>query len=172
MGTIAPSLNLEEAYSYFDSNPKLTGTLTFDGKGLLNIGAGESASLFQSNLTNYEFSHPGIVSFQPQLNIEVQLLGKGQIDWYTCNFRSNFVNKEANPMTRKFTVDFAQGNEATLRTNAPLAVGDFGGSAAGKTPNNAFQGDVTAGAATTSALSKQKKQSGGGLADGTLFARE
>lgn len=93
VGTIAPSLNLEEAYSYFDSNPKLTGTLTFDGKGVLDIGAGESASLFQSNLTNYEFSHPGIVSFQPQLNVEVQLLGKGQVNGYTSNFQSKYCQE-------------------------------------------------------------------------------
>ena len=96
MGTIAPSLSLEEAYSYFDSNPKLTGTMTFDGRGVLDIGAGESALLFQSNLTNYDFSHPGIVSFQPQLNVEVQLVGSGEINGYDFRCRVFPASEETN----------------------------------------------------------------------------
>lgn len=81
VGTIAPSLHLEEAYSYFDSNPKLSGTLTFNGKGVLAIGGGKSIEpLFSSPITNYEFSHPGIVSFSPNLQIQAQLVGSGQID--------------------------------------------------------------------------------------------
>ena len=81
VGTIAPDLNLEEAYSYFDSNPKLSGTVSFNGRGTLDIDGGNPlTSLISSPMTKYEFSHPGIVSFQPRVNIEGRLLGSGQID--------------------------------------------------------------------------------------------
>lgn len=81
VGTIAPGLALEEAYSYFDSDLDLSGTLEFDGKGELNIDGGNPEKpLFSSPITNYEFSHPGIVSFSPQLNVDVKILGRGQID--------------------------------------------------------------------------------------------
>ena len=81
VGTIAPDLNLEEAYSYFDANPKLSGTVSFNGKGTLDIDGGNPLTpLLSSPMTNYEFSHPGIVSFQPQMNIQGRLLGSGQID--------------------------------------------------------------------------------------------
>ena len=81
VGTIAPDLNLEEAYSYFDSNPKLSGTVSFNGRGTLDIDGGNPlTSLLSSPMTKYEFSHPGIVSFQPRVNIEGRLLGCGQID--------------------------------------------------------------------------------------------
>ncbi len=81
VGTIAPSLKLEEAYSYIDSNPKLAGTLSFNGKGVLGIDGGSPRlPIFSSPLTAYEFSHPGIVSFSPTMNIEARLLGSGQID--------------------------------------------------------------------------------------------
>ena len=81
VGTISPSLNLEEAYSYFDSNPKMTGTLSFNGKGTVNIDGGSlEKPLFSSPITGYEFSHPGIVSFSPSLQITAALSGSGQID--------------------------------------------------------------------------------------------
>ena len=81
VGTIAPALKLEEAYSYFDSNPKLAGTLSFNGKGVLGIDGGNPRlPIFSSPITAYEFSHPGIVSFSPTMNIEARLLGSGQID--------------------------------------------------------------------------------------------
>lgn len=81
VGTIAPELHLEEAYSYFNSNPKLAGTLAFNGKGVLDIDGGNpSLPIFSSPMTAYEFSHPGIVSFSPTLNVEARLLGSGQID--------------------------------------------------------------------------------------------
>ena len=83
VGTIAPDLKLEEAYSYFDSNPKLAGTFSFDGKGVLDIDGGNPRlPIFSSPITAYEFSHPGIVSFSPSMNVEARLLGSGQIDGY------------------------------------------------------------------------------------------
>jgi len=81
VGTLSPSLALEEAYSYFDSDLTFDGTLDFDGRGVLKIDGGNPEKpIFSSPITNYQFSHPGIVSFSPQLNVDVQLLGSGQID--------------------------------------------------------------------------------------------
>lgn len=81
VGTIAPDLKLEEAYSYFDSNPKFAGSLAFNGKGTLDIDGGNPRrQLLSSPITNYEFNHPGIVSFRPTMNIEARMLGSGQID--------------------------------------------------------------------------------------------
>ncbi|KAI5203118.1 glycoside hydrolase, partial [Aureobasidium subglaciale] len=135
VGTISPSFQLEEAYSYFDSNPQLSGTLSFNGKGKIDIEGGlPDEQLFSSPITNYEFSHPGIVSFKPQLQVSVELAGSGEIDG-------------------DFEVDFRHGSQATLRTNAPLSISDFGGSPAGKNPTDPFRGDVT----------------GNGTSDGTLF---
>ena len=81
VGTIAPSLVAEEAYSYFDSDLTFDGALDFDGKGNLHIDGGNpEKALFASPITKYQFSHPGLVSFSPQLNVDVQLPGSGQID--------------------------------------------------------------------------------------------
>lgn len=81
VGTIAPELHLEEAYSYFDSNPKLASTLAFIGKGVLDIDGGSPRlPIFSSSITAYKFNHPGIVSFSPTLNVEAKLLGSGQIN--------------------------------------------------------------------------------------------
>lgn len=81
VGTIAPELHLEEAYSYFDSNPKFASTLAFNGKGVLDIDGGSPRlPIFSSSITAYKFNHPGIVSFSPTLNVEAKLLGSGQIN--------------------------------------------------------------------------------------------
>ena len=81
VGTISPDLKLEEAYSYFDSNPKFAGSLAFNGKGTLDIDGGNPRrQLLSSPVTNYEFSHPGIVSFRPEMNMEARMIGSGQID--------------------------------------------------------------------------------------------
>lgn len=81
VGTIAPELKLEEAYSYFDSNPKFAGTLSFNGRGVLDIDGGNPRlPIFSSPITAYEFSHPGIVAFSPTMQVEARLLGSGQID--------------------------------------------------------------------------------------------
>ncbi|MCJ1282906.1 hypothetical protein MMC26_002232 [Xylographa opegraphella] len=144
VGTIAPALKLEEAYSYFDSNPKLAGTLSFNGKGVLNIDGGNPRlPIFSSPITAYEFSHPGIISFSPTMNIEARLLGSGQIDGQV-------------PAHHTYG-----RNQATFQVNQPLSVGDFHGGAAGNIPNNPFTGDVVVD--TTQAAATK---------DGTVFALE
>ena len=110
VGTIQP-FKLEEAYGYFDSDLYMSGQLEFDGKGVLNIndGDGVARSLFASPITKFQASHPGIVSFSPELNAEISLVGSGQIDG-------------------KFTASFESGSSKTMTTNAPPGLGTFGGS--------------------------------------------
>jgi hypothetical protein len=109
VGTIQP-FALEEAYGYFDSDLYMSGQLSFDGKGVLNMdnGAGAARKLLSSPIINYQASHPGIISFSPELNAEVSLLGSGQIDG-------------------QFNVSFETGSSKTITTNAPPGLGDFGG---------------------------------------------
>jgi hypothetical protein len=109
VGTIQP-FSLEEAYGYFDSDLYMSGQLSFDGKGVLDIndGAGVARNLFASPITNYQASHPGIISFSPELNAEVSLHGSGHIDG-------------------QFNVSFETGSSKTITTNAPPGLGDFGG---------------------------------------------
>lgn len=109
VGRIQPFV-LEEAYGYFDSDLFMSAQLQFDGKGILNVGngAGVARDLFSSPLTSFQASHPGIVSFSPQLNTEVSLVGSGQIDG-------------------QFSVSFEAGSSSTMRTNAPPGLGTFTG---------------------------------------------
>jgi hypothetical protein len=109
VGTIQP-FSLEEAYGYFDSDLYMSGQLSFDGKGVLDIndGAGVARNLFANPITNYQASHPGIISFSPELNAEVSLHGSGHIDG-------------------QFNVSFETGSSKTITTNAPPGLGDFGG---------------------------------------------
>jgi len=122
VGTIQP-FSLEEAYGYFDSDLYMSGQLSFDGKGVLDInnGAGAARNLLSSPITNYQASHPGIVSFSPELNAEISLLGSGQIDG-------------------RFNVSFETGSSKTIRTNAPPGLGDFGGDIAVGTVSDAATG--------------------------------
>ena len=107
VGTIQP-FALEEAYGYFDSDLYMSGELGFDGRGSLNIKDAVSRNLFSSPITKDQASHPGIVSFSPELNAEISLLGSGQIDG-------------------KFTANFETGSGKTITTNAPPGLGSFDG---------------------------------------------
>ncbi|KAI9831288.1 MAG: hypothetical protein M1826_003727 [Phylliscum demangeonii] len=124
VGTIAPTLSLEEAYGFFDSNLYMSGTLDFDGKGTLKLDPSATQPLFSSPLTDFEFSHPGIVSFSPQLNADIQMLGSGEIDG-------------------KFSVDFEGGSSQTMTTHAPPGLGDFTGAAQDQQYASAFKGDIS-----------------------------
>lgn len=73
---------------------------------------------------------------------------------------SKRISKYAN-RTSDFTVNYRHGNQATFQVNQPLSVGSFHGSAAGITPNNAFEGDVEVDTTQAAATS-----------DGTVFALE
>ncbi|GAB1217038.1 hypothetical protein ATERTT37_006259 [Aspergillus terreus] len=116
VGTISPELRLEEAYGFFDSSPLMKATLSFDGKGILDIDSHRSLQLdlLSSPITDFEASHPGIISFSPQLNAGISMVGQGEID-------------------AKFDVRFENSVADTLTTNAPPSIGEFKGDAMPRT---------------------------------------
>ncbi|GKT51071.1 killer toxin subunits alpha/beta [Colletotrichum spaethianum] len=130
VGTIQP-YKLEEAFGYFDSDMFMSAQLDFDGRGELDVSTGASKKLFASPITGYEASQPGFVSFKPQLNAEVSLVGKGEID-------------------AKFSVSFESGTSSTAKTNAPPGLGTFGGGILTNIVNNAADGAVSVGSSSSS----------------------
>ncbi|OJD33420.1 glycoside hydrolase family 18 protein [Diplodia corticola] len=121
VGRIAPELVLEEAYGFFDTKPTLSASLNFDGKGHLAIPDGTTARLLQGELSSMGFSHPGIVSFSPRLNVLVQMAGAGTLDG-------------------TFNMAIFSAADDVLTTHAPPNLGDFSGSAAGKAFKAAYDG--------------------------------
>lgn len=63
VGTISPSLNLQEAHGFYDAQISSEGTLWVDGSGTLDIdGTLPLAELFGSDgVTDFGWSHPGYV---------------------------------------------------------------------------------------------------------------
>ncbi|KAJ6019259.1 hypothetical protein N7522_001326 [Penicillium canescens] len=110
--TISPELSLKEAYTFFDTSIRMEGTLDVDAKGTLNINNQPSLveNLLADPITNFQASHPGSISFSPEFNAEVAMVGQGEID-------------------AKFTMKFESMSDGSLKTNAPPHLGDFSGSA-------------------------------------------
>lgn len=138
VGTIQP-FALEEAYGYFDSDLYMSGQLNFDGKGVLNIknGAGVARDIFPSPITKFQASHPGIVSFSPELNAQVSLVGSGQIDG-------------------QFSVNFETGSSRTMTINAPPGLGSFDGDILKNVYNDAAHGNLAVKDATFSTIFAMK----------------
>lgn len=60
VGKITPTLSLDEAYGYFDSDLDLEATLEVVGQGSIKIpGRTGSQSLFNLDISGLGFSHPG-----------------------------------------------------------------------------------------------------------------
>ncbi|KAI0398768.1 chitotriosidase-1 [Xylaria palmicola] len=85
-------------------------------------------TLVGNPITKLQASHPGIVSFSPELNAEVSLIGSGEIDG-------------------KFSVSFEAGSAKTIRTHAPPGLGSFDGDVLTNTLSNAADGFVKTGEA-------------------------
>lgn len=106
VGTISPEINFEETYGYFDADMTYSGTLVLNGKASVDIdGNTKFAPLFATDISNYAFSEPGIVSLTPKMNIQASLMGQGQIN-------SDFV------------LSFRAGTDGYARSNEPLSLGD------------------------------------------------
>ncbi|KAJ0322115.1 hypothetical protein Brms1b_002330 [Colletotrichum noveboracense] len=148
VGTISPTLSVEEAYGYFDSDLLMSATLSFDSKGVLDINSGDGVArdMFSSAITNFEASQPGIVSFSPSLNCEVSLRGSGAIN-------------------AQFDVDFELASSETLRTNAPPGLGDFSGAVKDKRTSNAATGYLSV---PDDSASSTKRATGGSF--NSIFA--
>ena len=126
VGTISPNFHLEEAYGFFDSAVEHDGTLEFDGRGKLSMHdeTFKQKSILSSPLTAYGYSHPGIVSLGPELDIQATVIGEGEIDG-------------------KFGAQFIAGNGDTFTTyNQPKELGDIAGGPGNDIPVDAFTGYV------------------------------
>lgn len=109
VGTISPTLNLEEAHGFYDAEITSQGQIWVDGSGILEIdGTLPETPLFGvDGITDYGWSQPGyvsrarhgphapkmmltaantklgsIVSFKPTLNLAVQMSGTGSLNAY------------------------------------------------------------------------------------------
>lgn len=153
VGTISPALSVEEAYGYFDSDLLMSATLSFDGRGTLDINSGDGVArdMFSSAITNFEASQPGIVSFSPSLNCEVSLRGSGAID-------------------AQFDVDFELASSETIRTNAPPGLGDFSGAVKDNKISNAAKGYLSISEDGDSASSSGTKKRATGGSYNSIFA--
>ncbi|KAK4241773.1 hypothetical protein C8A03DRAFT_30078 [Achaetomium macrosporum] len=115
-----------DAYGFFDSKMDLSGDFAFKGRGELNIaGATKTADLWLSDISDYSFSHPGIVSFSPKIILGVALAGAGHID-------------------ADFTVSFLGGSGSTLMVHAPPSLGNMSGDLRGESVDDAWSGKVSA----------------------------
>ncbi|THV55841.1 hypothetical protein BGAL_0003g00830 [Botrytis galanthina] len=109
VGTISPEISFEETYGFFDVDMDLSGTIMLDGKASINVGGStKPASVFDTDISNFAFSEPGIVSFTPKMNILASMTGQGTID-------------------SDFRLSFRAGTDGYARTNAPLSLGDLSG---------------------------------------------
>ncbi|KAM0465725.1 hypothetical protein ACHAPV_001782 [Trichoderma viride] len=139
VGTISPEINFEETYGYFDADMAYSGTLMLNGKASVDIdGSTKFAPVFATDISNYAFSEPGIVSFTPKMNIQASLMGQGQID-------SDFV------------LSFRAGTDGYARSNAPLSLGDPKGDVANRVGPESWAG--FAGGAPNKGLSKRGTES-------------
>ncbi|KAL7937884.1 glycoside hydrolase family 18 protein [Trichoderma chlorosporum] len=122
VGTIAPEINFEEAYGFFDVNMNLTGKLMLNGQASVNIvGSTKPESVFATDISNFGFSEPGIASFVPKMNIEASMTGQGQI-------------------FSDFNLEFKSGTDGYARTNAPLSIGELTGDLADQTGSQYWVG--------------------------------
>ncbi|KAJ8060927.1 hypothetical protein OCU04_010007 [Sclerotinia nivalis] len=102
--TISPEISFEEAYGFFDVDMTMVGTIMLDGKASINLaGSTKPAWVFDTDISNFAFSEPGIVSFTPKMNILASMTGQGTID-------------------SDFRLGFRAGTDGYARTNAHLSL--------------------------------------------------
>jgi hypothetical protein len=145
VGTISPTLNLEEAYGFFDADMTMVAALTLNGQGSIDInGATKQSNLFATDISDFGYSEPGIVSFAPKMNVGLALQGQGT------------VNVDGR-------LGFSVGSDGYVRTNAPLSLGDLSGDVQNLATRNAWSGTIDG--AVPDSTTSSKRQSG----DSTLF---
>ncbi|PIG87825.1 hypothetical protein AARAC_011883 [Aspergillus arachidicola] len=142
VGTISPTFQLEEAHGFFDTRILYDGFVKVNARGTLNIDNSlDEKDLWTSPISSFGFSHPGICSFRPELNIGARLAGTGhEID-------------------ADFTANFIAGNDLTqsTRLNQPLKLGSPTGRVTDIVPNDAFEGNVVTDSMSSSSLSTRKR---------------
>ncbi|KAM7210667.1 Mutanase [Rhypophila decipiens] len=125
VGTISPSLNVEEAYGFFDTDAWMGATASFDGNARIGLNSIRPHQLLDSDNAAFEFTHPGIVSATPRQNAEVSISGSGSFNG-------------------KFDVFFISGSDGFVTMNAPLEVGDVRGKSVGSSLGSSLTGSFTA----------------------------
>lgn len=139
VGTISPEINFEETYGFFDVDMTYSGTLMLNGKASVDIdGSTKFVPVFATDISNYAFSEPGIVSLTPKMNIQTSLMGQGQIN-------SDFV------------LSFRAGTDGYARSNEPLSLGDPKGDVANTVGPESWAG--FAGGAPKEGLAKRGTES-------------
>lgn len=128
IGKLAPTLETQEAIGYYDTDLAMSGSLSVDSKASLNFD-NNSLSLFSDAIRNdaMSASHPGIVSFTPELNAEITLDGSGELDG-------------------QFKVDFEVGSSGTIQNHAPTFLNKLynkGGASTRLNRQNPFDGTMS-----------------------------
>ncbi|RDW84130.1 uncharacterized protein DSM5745_04456 [Aspergillus mulundensis] len=142
VGTIAPTFNIEEAHGYFDSRIMYNGFAEVNARGAINIDGGmHNKPLWDSPISAYGFSHPGICSLRPELNIEARLSGTGYA------------------MDGDFTARFVAGNDLreSSRLNQPSALGAASGGVTNSVPGSTFSGKLSTSKADARTGAKDKR---------------
>ncbi|KAK3168950.1 hypothetical protein OEA41_005398 [Lepraria neglecta] len=126
VGTIAPEFHLEEAYGFFDTDISHWGTMGFDGRGMIHVPAGGLKSDTPIDLVSqFGFTHPGIIKTSPELKVSSTVIGSGRIDG-------------------KFTANFFGGNGYVMtQYNQPVSLGNPQGGPSNVVPTNEFDGKLT-----------------------------
>lgn len=141
VGTISPEISFEEAYGFFDADMTLIGTIMLDGKASVNVvGSTKPASVFATDISNFGYSEPGIVSFTPKMNINASLTGSGT------------VNSD-------FRLGFMAGTNGYVRTNAPLSLGALSGDVGNLAGPEAWDG-FAGGSPVSTGEASSKRSSG------------
>ncbi|KAK4106016.1 carbohydrate-binding module family 24 protein [Parathielavia hyrcaniae] len=96
VGTISPTLRMEEAHAFFDTVLFTAGSITVDGKGTVNIpGTTALRSLFPSQVSDWGYKVPGIVDINPRMDLKIQMAGSGFMDG---KFQINFLTTPDQPL--------------------------------------------------------------------------
>lgn len=141
VGTIAPTFALEEAHGFFDARIMYHGYIDVNARGAINIDSGLNAKpLWDSPISSFGFSHPGICSLRPELNIEARLAGSGYA------------------IDGNFTANFIAGHDLTQSShlNQPLDLGDATGDVTNVVPDTTFTGTLSTETSDTSTSSKKR----------------
>lgn len=139
VGTISPEFKIEEANGFFDTKISYQGSIDVNTRGNLDLKGLSSKALFRNDISKYGFSHPGICSFKPELNIQARVIGSD-------------YNLDAD-----FTANFAAGNDPSHYTlfNQPLSLGDASGGVTNEVMDEAFTGGLSISASSSSGKRKQ-----------------
>ncbi|PKX91492.1 uncharacterized protein P174DRAFT_422654 [Aspergillus novofumigatus IBT 16806] len=139
VGTISPSIDIEEVYSFVDTNIDAKMNLDMSMYGSFNLDY-TTESLFSSPITMDEFNHIGIISFAPTLMADVGMvadielagnISTGVHAYTSTNIVQNFPHDAGDSsgqtaqeaMGTKFSGDISDAAEGTIKIDLRPRVG-------------------------------------------------